>query len=189
MCQRGDFREDLYFRLAVMRIHMPPLRDHPEDIEKLAYLFLQEKGMELSKRVYGFSDDVLSFFRRYSWPGNVRELKNMVERLIILADSDVIQLDESSLRRYCFMGDVAPGLPELASNGSASAAKADSQEDFQVRPLEEVEKDYLCRALRHLRFNKSKCARELGISRSTLQRKIAVYGLEEWIERQQQPAS
>ncbi len=186
LCGRGEFREDLYFRLAVMKIEMPPLRSHIEDMEKLAYLFLQEKSMELGKKVYGFSQEVLEFFRLYEWPGNVRELKNMVERLLILADSDVIQLDEMSLRRYCFMSPESSIMPsierELAGDIGGSSRVTTAKELEDILTLEEVEKNYIKHAMVQLNFNKSKCARQLGISRSTLQRKLSVYDLDNWIE-------
>lgn len=190
MCRAGEFREDLYFRLAVMRIQMPPLRSHPEDIERLAHLFLQEKCLELGKKVTGFSDDVLEFFRFYHWPGNVRELKNMVERLIILADSDMIQLDADSLRRYCFNatgsfeGDQrvpassAARQAAPAAVGSSTAGLAPTNRD-KIMTLLDVEKTYITRALELLDYNKTQCAKLLGISRSTLQRKITLFGIKD----------
>lgn len=195
MVARKEFREDLYFRLAVMTLHMPPLREHPEDIERLANLFLQEKCMELGKKVSGFSEEVLAFFRDYRWPGNVRELKNMVERLIILTDSDKIQADHDALQRYCFQypdltessqGASAQVVPraKLASPASQEINKATTEVDRgeEILSLEEMEKRYLRVVIRQLNFNKTHCAQKLGISRSTLQRKLAAYGLDEWVD-------
>jgi transcriptional regulator with PAS, ATPase and Fis domain len=179
LCKAGDFREDLYFRLAVMHITMPSLRSHPEDIERLAHMFLQEKSLELGKKIHGFSEEVLEFFRSYSWPGNVRELKNMVERLIILADSDMIELDVDSLRRYCFKSGSSLFGIRLDGSGGPGSTHGKSgplglSED-QILPLEEIEKSYIQSALISLGYNKTRCAKKLGISRSTLQRKIAQY--------------
>lgn len=196
MVARKQFREDLYFRLAVMTIHMPPLRDHPEDIETLANLFLQEKCLELGKKVSAFSDEVLEFFRNYRWPGNVRELKNMVERLIILTDSDKIQLDQNALQRYCFQypdlteaSKLSPLTPGAGRKPMVSAAAQEINkaalevnQGEEIQSLEELEKRYLRVVIRQLNFNKTHCAQKLGISRSTLQRKLAAYGLDEWVD-------
>jgi len=185
MCAKGLFRQDLYFRLAVMAVHMPPLRAHREDIEPLAHVFLREKSMELGRKITGFSDEVLDFFRGYSWPGNVRELKNMVERLIILADTDMLTLDEESIRRYCFNSE-----PPLPKGGASEIDLPGNKSSFSLNPsadptemltLEEMEKRYIRRILERLSFNRTQSALKLGISRSTLLRKINEYGLEEWV--------
>jgi DNA-binding NtrC family response regulator len=207
MVQRKEFREDLFFRLNVVNIHMPPLRNHPEDIEALAHVFLREKCMELGKKVSGFAAEVLDFFNGYHWPGNVRELRNMVERLIILADSDTIQLDQETLQRYCFQppksgGGATTPLPISQSSGQDPMIKQRSAgSSTPLRPLEtlldggellsleEMEKRYLMHVMNRLAFNKTHAAQKLGISRSTLQRKISGYGLEQWVEQNRSEGS
>ncbi len=174
---RGTFLRELGVQLAANVIQMPPLRNHPDDIEHLAYIFLREKSLELNRKIYGFTEGVLDFFREYTWPGNVRELKNVVERLVILSDPETIQVDEECLRRYSF---------NLRGTGATPTARAElgvDLDDFgldngNLVALEELEKNYLRKALRTLNFNKTQCAQQLGISRSTLQRKIQQYGLE-----------
>jgi DNA-binding NtrC family response regulator len=172
---RAPFMPDLYQILSINTIEMPPLRIHPDDIEHLAYVFLREKSLELNRKVYNFSEEVLDFFRSYSWPGNVRELRSMVERLVILSDPDRMQIDEEILRRYCF--HYHPMQIRLAAGGAGNGSGSEGARE-EVVTLEEMEKDYLRRALRTLDFNKTQCAAALGISRSTLQRKIQQYGLE-----------
>ena len=172
---RVAFMPDLYQLLSVNTIEMPPLRMHPDDIEHLAYVFLREKSLELNRKVYNFSEEVLDFFRSYSWPGNVRELRSMVERLVILSDPDRMQIDEEILRRYCF--HYHPMQIRLAAAQSRDGAGHGGERE-EVVTLEKMEAEYLSRALKILDFNKTQCAVALGISRSTLQRKIQQYGLE-----------
>jgi two-component system response regulator AtoC len=233
MCQLGTFRKDLYFRLAVMTIQMPPLRKHIEDIEIISNSILRQKSIELGRKVIGFSETVMNFFRNYSWPGNVRELKNMIERLIILSDGDVIHFEERHLRSLSFMdsnGDVSESSflqsleprEQLSSSRHGSIDLSDTLDDedsYQVGsnpeykermessqqtsrqmisgnkshgaylsppmslqeivPLEELEKRAILDALNACGGNKSTCAKRLGISRSTLQRKLFQYGIEQ----------
>ena len=185
MCARREFRDDLYFRLAVMNIQLPALREHTEDIPALANLFLMEKCAELGRNVTGFSEKVMDFFLEYSWPGNVRELRNMVERLIILADSDRIELDSRSLKRYCFQtpsNDFDFGIETALRAGRSGVMTPPPParvESAQVVTLDVLEKNYILGSLDHFGWNKTLCARSLGISRSTLQRKLATYGIDD----------
>ncbi len=181
LCEKGEFREDLYFRLSVMHIDIPPLRDRPEDIEVLAERFLREKSAELGKNVSDFSESVLDYLRNYTWPGNVRELKNMIERMIILSDSHEIHVDEQTFNKFRFQPD-SKKQEDLGVIRSNITPENPSHEDFvstgaPVKTLEEVERDYIKRALDYYDDNRSLCARKLGISRSTLQRKITRYEL------------
>lgn len=193
-CHRKAFREDLYFRLAVMQVHMPPLRKHIEDIETLAEAFLKEKSLLLGKRVTGFSDSVLDFFREYRWPGNVRELRNMIERLTILTETDLIDLDESTFARFTFvpgsrsLGGSSVGSTGVVQDAPAAAAPAKKPDESngsfrlpdrldQLVPLADMERSYLLNALQLCQNNRSDCARRLGISRSTLLRKLSEFGV------------
>jgi len=200
MCQEGTFRKDLYFRLAVMTVRMPALRDHLEDIESLANNFLREKSIELGRKTVGFSDTVLKFFKQYSWPGNVRELKNMVERLIILSDTDRIHFEERHLKRLAFMDaedDLAGSSIFSGSETEGSSSEPHSTNDSSdsdagqdgpvtidfgskdsIMPLADLEKVAIVEALDACSGNKTVCAQRLGISRSTLQRKIAQYEIQ-----------
>lgn len=100
--ESGLFRSDLFYRLAVMSVTMPSLRHHPEDIEVIATAILREKSEDLGRGFMQFSTTVLDFFYQYEWPGNVRELRNMIERLIILSDSNVININNEMLRGLSF---------------------------------------------------------------------------------------
>ena len=176
----GILIPELHAHFADNHILMPPLRKHPDDIEHLAYIFLREKSLELNRKVYGFSEGILEFFRSYTWPGNVRELRNVVERLVMLSNPDTIQIDEECLRHFCF--ETPAGSQGATTGGSNGTRGHDLRElglaDDDLIPLDELERNYLRKALRTLNFNKTQCAAQLGISRSTLQRKIQQYGLE-----------
>jgi DNA-binding NtrC family response regulator len=207
LVNRRMFREDLYFRLAVMRITLPPLRERKGDIPLLATMFLQQKSIEVGRHVTGFCQEVLDRFEAYHWPGNVRELQNVVERLIILTDGPLIEMTESVTEAMQFSpsrsGLGGSGLRLPAPGGASSvreepepkalaaprpaACAASVEGQFRglsaeaVRTLDEVEREYLKAALCALGFNKSRTAQRLGISRSTLRRKLAQYGLDEWV--------
>jgi DNA-binding NtrC family response regulator len=155
--QEGRFREDLFFRLNVVPIDIPPLRERPADVPLLASYFVQTFNRELGRNVRGFSPEARELLRSYQWPGNVRELKNVIERAILLESSDVI---------------LASHLPiEVASRPTPALAEPE-REEFEPRPLREVELEYIRRTVEHFGGNKSKAARALGISRQTLRDKL-----------------
>lgn len=164
------FREDLFFRLAVMRITLPALRERQEDIPLLAMLFLQHMAMEGGHPAVRFGAGVLERMRAYRWPGNVRELRNVVERLLILVNAPVVDVPEATLDA------LLPAAQAAAPEEPTEGLRADA-----VRTLDEVEKEYLREAMQALHFNKSMTARRLGISRSTLRRKLTEYGLDAWV--------
>ena len=151
--QSGDFREDLYFRLNVIRIHLPPLRERPLDVEALAAHFLAEFGRELGRPRTGFSPEAMERILSHSWPGNVRELRNAVERAVLLSDGPCIEVDNVALperRNRPRDGGWAPNLP---AEGLA---------------LEEVERAVVLEALRGSRWVQKDAAAFLGISRRKL---------------------
>ena len=92
--EKGNFRADLFYRLNVIAIAIPPLRERGQDVELLARQFLQEHNRKLGKRIRGFGDDFLRFLQGYAWPGNVRELENLIERAVILSDAEVLTCDD-----------------------------------------------------------------------------------------------
>jgi len=155
--QEARFREDLFFRLNVVPINIPPLRYRPEDVPLLASYFVQTFNRELGRSVRGFSPDARELLRGYEWPGNVRELKNVIERAILLESSDLI------------LGSHLP--MEVASRQAALPVTADDV-DFEPRPLREIELEYIRQTVDHFGGNKSKAARVLGISRQTLRDKL-----------------
>jgi transcriptional regulator with PAS, ATPase and Fis domain len=159
----GRFREDLFYRLNVFRIHMPPLRDHKEDIPFLARFFLKNIADRYGRDVSGFSDQVWGYLLNYDWAGNVRELENAVEHAVIVSDGPLISprdLPPEVIER---------GLPRLEQGNDASIPDG--------LTLEEVEARYIRRALGREHGSLASAARSLGVSRTTLWRKMKRYGI------------
>jgi transcriptional regulator with GAF, ATPase, and Fis domain len=166
---RGQFREDLYYRLNVFEIRLPPLRERPEDILLLAESFLEELGPTVGRPAAGISRDAGEWLLAYSWPGNVRELRNAIERAILLCDGGLITREHLP---------AAVGRPEAAR---ASGANGSPDPAAPLPPggidLEAMERSYVERALGQTRGNKSKAARLLGLTRAQLYSRIEKYGL------------
>ncbi len=167
MVKEGFFRKDLYYRLKVMVVEMPPLRDRLEDILLLSNLFIEENNKEYNKGIKGFSEEAKRLMTQYPWPGNVRELRNVIERAMILTDQDVItpkhlpfELKQAEKKDH---GNVENEVFEIASDMS----------------LDNMEKTHLSKVLKKLEWNKSKASKFLGISRATLRAKIKKYSLSE----------
>lgn len=158
------FREDLYFRLNVINIEVPPLRMRGDDIPILAANFLQRFAGRNHKTIKGFAPQVMDSLRRYSWPGNVRELENTIERAAILCSGDLI------------MEDDIPG--EILYAPKPEPAVQSSGEDLAGLSLDMVEKHVIEKTLELTQDNKSEAARRLGITRATLHNKLRKYGLE-----------
>jgi DNA-binding NtrC family response regulator len=160
----GRFREDLYFRLAVIPIHLPPLRERREDVLPLARHFLSKWNTELRRRVTGWSDAVGRYLESHDWPGNVRELENTLERGVALARGERIELDDLLL-------DAGPAGAEPAVENEASSQ---SLHAF----LERAAEDRIRAALAGNGGRRVDAARQLGIDRTTLYRLIRKYGIE-----------
>ncbi len=159
----GRFREDLFYRLNVIAIELPSLRQRPEDIEPLAHHFLDMISARMPHKVGGFSSEALKLMRSYHWPGNVRELQNVVERGAILALTDCITLAE---------------LPFTLGNKPETKELADQLEtELPPMSLRKAERIQVIRALKHTDWNKSQSSILLGITRKTLDRKIKEYKL------------
>ena len=161
----GFFRKDLYYRLKVMVVEMPPLRGRAADILLLLNLFIEENNREHGKNVRGFSEEAKSLLSQYPWPGNVRELRNVVERAMILTDQEFLTpkqlpFELRQIERYG-REDTDPGQLRITDEMS----------------LEQTEKIHLSRVLKRLEWNKSKASKVLGISRATLRAKIKKYNL------------
>jgi DNA-binding NtrC family response regulator len=160
--RKGRFREDLYYRLRVVEIVVPPLRDRREDIPPLAILFARKLAERIGRPARPFTEAALSALRQYSWPGNVRELRNTVEQAAVLAVGDAI--DASDLR-LPVKRDAAPG------SGGASFA------DAKQRAIESFERSWLSDALAAHGGNVSRTAAAIGIARQSLQQKLRELGL------------
>lgn len=172
------FREDLFFRLNVISIEVPALRQRTEDIPLLAAHFLERFASRNRKQIRGFSTTALDALLRYPWPGNVRELENAVERAVILGTGDLITERELPLSVNGPLASLDPcgeGLPLAANPTAVPPAEAGSLAGF---PLEEVERRAIVDTLRESDDNKSEAARRLGITRATLHNKLKKYNLE-----------
>ena len=153
--EKGNFRKDLFYRLNIIPIEIPPLRERREDIPELVHYFIGVYNKLLGKNVGFVPEEMMYIFERYSWPGNIRELKNIIERLMILSDAAFLTLDE---------------LPyELIDE--------DMHGNKSLTNLEIAEQDVVLRALSNHQWNITKAAEALGISRLTLRRKIDKYGI------------
>jgi transcriptional regulator with PAS, ATPase and Fis domain len=159
----GRFREDLYYRLKVFPIRVPPLRERREDVRPLAQYFLERYTREMGKPVAGFSQEVLEALRAYDWPGNVRELENEVQRLVIQAEPGAIlgpELLSAELRQV---------EEVIAEAGAEKGALKDR--------VEQVEKFILLETLREHNNNKTSAAKALGITREGLHKKLKQLGI------------
>ncbi len=152
--KEGRFREDLYYRINVLHIHVPPLREHPEDIPLLVAHFIRKYG---GGKIKGIEKKALVRLINYSWPGNIRELENVIARAVVVADSEFITEKDLNLREE-------PTIRE--------------KEEKLFKPLEEFEKDYVMEVLRYCGWNKARAARILGITPRGLQYKLKRWGIQ-----------
>lgn len=155
--ENGEFRRDLYYRLNVVSIRIPPLRERLVDIPLLANFFLLSLGRQLGIREPSLSDRALAALGEYPWPGNVRELRNVLERALLVAPKGQIRIEDLQIDR-------AAAAPPRSDSGPLA--------EWDVRPLEEVVNDYVARAVEAAGGNRRKAARLLGISPSTLYAKL-----------------
>ena len=203
----GKFREDLYYRLNVFPIWVPPLRERLEDVPELAQHFMARFAAEEGKRISGISDDALRLLKTYPWPGNVRQLENAVFRAVVLADGPRadgrrVPADRRPrhwLRRRRCQPPPAPAPKQLAFKGPALLGAEDIipqtmeirgdtgdsalgipvvTDAGDIRPLDEIEADMIRLALGRYRGHMTEVAKRLKIGRSTLYRKMQEYGLE-----------
>jgi transcriptional regulator with PAS, ATPase and Fis domain len=165
--QTGRFREDLYYRLKVFPVDIPPLRERPGDIPILVNHFVNHYNGALKKNISGFTPAAMDLLKRYVWPGNVRELRNIVERAMVLSRN--VALDVELLPREI--------IGSLLNEGRAILSPANSP--LEIKSLEHMERDYILEVLRSREGNRSVTARLLGIARSTLQEKLRKYGIED----------
>ena len=176
LLEKQAFREDLFYRLKVMPVTVPPLRERGNDILVLADLFVQELNATLKKRIRGFSPEAQQVLLSYSWPGNVRELRNVTERGMILCQGETIPVACLPAELQQLAGAMPASPPPLAAKGPAGAPDA-GWSLGALGTLEEMEQRYIREILASVSGNRSQAARLLGISRSTLQDKIRRYGL------------
>jgi len=185
---RGELRQDLYYRINVVKIELPPLRDRIGDIPALAEHFLMQQGAELGKAFAGFSGEAIDALRRYAFPGNVRELANIVERAAVLTRGQTIGLED--LPPQVIEGAHA-GLMRAASGGAGGEAETGGtpvppeadEGEWEPMPLvealKEPERKIILRALEACGWNRQKTAEALEINRTTLYKKMKAFGLDE----------
>jgi transcriptional regulator with PAS, ATPase and Fis domain len=166
------FRSDLYYRLNVIEFHLPPLRDQRERIRPLAEQFLAEFAARIGRTVHGIDARALQALEVYSWPGNIRELRNVLERTVALCSDQDIQLDDlpAELRRAQSQGGLSPLSQSAGCLRHPPAATL-------AQLKEQIEVARITKALQRHRYNRRHAAAELGISRTTLYKKIHKYGL------------
>src|SRR5216684_4243601 len=172
--EAGRFRKDLYYRLAVVPIVLPSLRERQSDIPKLTLHFIEKYNRRLNKKIEGISNDAMEYLRTYPWPGNIRELENLMERILLFADGPTIMEKD---------------LPEQIRQAAAQAAPSGSTAPVDSAPAEtglkdivrmkaaELERDLIAKALEETGGNVTRTARLLQISRKSLQTKMKEFGL------------
>ncbi|MDM8514891.1 sigma-54 dependent transcriptional regulator [Desulfobacterales bacterium HSG16] len=165
MIEKGVFREDLYYRLNVVNLHIPPLKDRADDIPLLAEHFLEIFKVRNNREIKGFSPSAMENLMHSEWPGNVRELMNTIERGVILARSEYLDIEDFQMTPK-FIDEVVHA-PISAENGVTE----------EILPLEEVERQSILKTLDFTQGNKSEAARKLGITRKTLLKKLKNYGV------------
>jgi DNA-binding NtrC family response regulator len=147
------FREDLYYRISVFPIHVPPLRERPKDIEALAKHFLKKFALAMGKKEMRLSESALNALQAHDWPGNIRELKNVIERAVIVAEGEEVDADDLALPKGALIGCGQEGL------------------------LARLERETILRCLEEVKGNRKLCAKKLGISLRTLQYRLKEYGI------------
>ena len=163
MVQAGEFREDLYYRLDVINLELPPLRDRREDIPALLQHWLISSVTENQLNVKGFTADAMARLCTYDWPGNVRELRNVVERMAVLSQQEYLDL---------------PNLPDHVLLGEQQLSEtAKIEEKDKALDVAENEKVLILKALKESNNNRTLAAERLGMSRRTLHRRLKQFGI------------
>ncbi|QIG46924.1 sigma-54-dependent Fis family transcriptional regulator [Nordella sp. HKS 07] len=198
MVKAGQFREDLYYRLNVFPVMVPPLKDRKDDIPALVNHFITRFAAEEGRKVHGIDPQALAMLQLYSWPGNVRQLENTVFRAIVLCEGDILEIQDfpqiaSLVEGYEVKIPELPATPAAAAPAAAGPSRSTGSvisdgmaigipavtDGGHIRKLEEIEADMIRLALHRYRGQMSEVARKLGIGRSTLYRKMRDLGLED----------
>ena len=179
LVKQGAFREDLYYRINVIAMRLPPLRERPGDLPLLIDEFIARTSRAMGKTISGVSEAAMAVLRRYPWPGNIRELENVIERAIILAKHAKLDVDDLP-EEMRFRSD-APAMAVDDQEEAAKATQADARPDEAAAlkdALKTPERDIILKVLAEVRWNRSEAAKRLGIHRSTLYHKIRQLGIQ-----------
>lgn len=168
----GKFREDLYYRLNVVTIKLPPLRERKEDIPLLARYFLERELKKVDKTIIGFDDGAIEKLMEHDWPGNVRELENVIKRAVVVCHEPIITADDILIERMELRRMEERSTEELLDELFKRAVEKGVSD-----PMRWIEREMIVRALRRTKGNQSQAARLLGMSRTTLRDKIRSYGI------------
>lgn len=175
--EAGRFREDLYYRLNVVQVTIPPLRERAGDIPALIRHLLARIGEQPGLRSLGISDDALQLLTAYDWPGNVRQLQNVLFRAAVLCDEEGLTRDDFPQIAQLAAGGRVVSAPVAGHSGAAGITLF--RPDGNLRPLDEIEADVIRLAIGHYRGRMTEVARRLGIGRSTLYRKLGELGIDQ----------
>ena len=173
--RQGRFREDLWFRLNVVQIHIPALRERTEDVPPLLLHFLAEANRRFAKNTAGFSPEALSVIGRYDFPGNIRELRNLVEHAVVMADHQLVRIEDLPLQ--VVTGASRDRLLAGPAGRTSFPGAGAPEPGGEFKTIAQAEKDLIEWTLRKLGGNQTEVAKRLGISRSTLWRKIKEYSI------------
>ena len=164
--KQGNFREDLYYRLNVVPIYLPPLRERAEDFRPLVHFFIEKCNKKLGKKIHGIDEQAMETLSQFEWPGNIRQLENVIERMILLNEGDRLTL--KSIPK-----EISGDTPLTASASSLSS----SFKEIVKETTQKIEKELILKALEERHGNVTQAAKKLGISRKSLQNKIKDYQL------------
>ncbi|WP_226376950.1 sigma-54 interaction domain-containing protein [Oceanobacillus halotolerans] len=166
LIKEGKFREDLYYRLNVVSIEIPPLRERPEDIIELTHYFLHEISIKYNRPIHGVSQAVMQTLLQHNWPGNIRELKNVIERLVVFSDNGEIKLED------------LPFDTDIIENGNPNPSIYMDNDNRSLNDrLQELEKEIILKELQKVDGNKQNCAKNLQITRATLYNRLNKLGI------------
>jgi two-component system response regulator AtoC len=169
LAQEGKFRDDLYYRLNIVSVIIPPLRERREDIGPLVDYLLAKINLDLHKRIIGVSDEMMDVFMKYQWPGNIRELENLLVRAAVVAKSQILGRSDFPELLETTDGKASPSGKGIDSFFTAEAGK--------LPTLDEVEERYIRKIIKETNKNKGETCELLGISRPTFERKLEKYGI------------
>lgn len=171
LVSEGKFRDDLYYRLNIVAVNIPPLRERREDIPSLVDYLLRKINYDLHKKIVGVSDEIMDIFLKYDWPGNIRELENLLVRAAVVAKGQVlVKEDFPDLLGNLTGGEVQDKVPGVVGGG-------EDREDLEFGTIDEIEEKHIRNVIGKTGKNKGEICKILGISRPTLERKLEKYGI------------